>query len=109
MDFIDAKFYFVVMGFLAYVVVSKIIPNQKVHFRYAIFGGVIFTFGISLAKFLFQGYVFVAMSRYNVIYGSLTAIVLSTLWLYILAIVMLIASEFVAVMQTQKILHKGEG
>ena len=107
-DFFQAKVFFVLMAFLSYVVTTVVIPNNKVYLRYALVGGLLFAVGISVAKYIFRWYLLVALSRYNVIYGSLTAVVLSVLWIYYMAVVMLAASEVVAVLQVRRVFHRGK-
>lgn len=103
--FMAGKAFFFLVAFLAYVMTVIIIPNMKVYFRYAAVGGVIFAIGIGVAKFIFKWYMLFAIQRYNIIYGSLTAVVLLVVWIYYLAVVMLLTAEIVAVMQERMCFH----
>ena len=47
-----------------------------------------------------------AIQRYNIIYGSLTAVVLLVVWIYYLTVLMLLSAEFVATMQSKMLFHK---
>lgn len=105
-DLMSGRVFFVLIAFLAYVMTIVIIPNGKVYIRYATIGGIVFAAGIGIAKFIFRWYMLFAMSRYNVIYGSLTAAVLLVVWVYYLAVVMLLSAELVAAMQSQKLFHR---
>ncbi len=58
------------------------LPNTRVKFGAALFGGII---AGSLYQLLQGGYIFVqmALSRYNVIYGSFSALPLFLIWMYL--------------------------
>ena len=100
------KVYFLLVSFLAYMMMIVVVPNQKVYIRYAVVGGLIFSLGIGLARFLFKWYMVFAMQRYNVIYGSLTAVVLLIVWIYYLSLVLLVSAEIVAALQTADVFHR---
>lgn len=100
--------FFFLIAFLAYVVTVVIIPNHTVFLRYAVIGGLLFAGGIAVAKSLFRWYLEISISRYNVIYGSLTVVVTLVLWIYSLSVVMLLASEVVALLQTRRVFHWGK-
>lgn len=104
--FMTAKVFFILVAFLAYVMTVVIIPNRRVHIRYALLGGILFAVGLGVAKFLFRAYMLFALSRYNIIYGSLTAAVLLIVWIYYLAVVLLITAEFVAALEEQRPFHR---
>lgn len=106
--FMTGKAYFMLIAFLAYIVTIVVIPNRKVYIRYAAVGGVFFAAGIGLARLFFQWYMIFAFHRYNIIYGSLTAVVLMIVWIYYLAVVLLFSAEFVAVLQSQMSFHRGK-
>jgi membrane protein len=104
--FMTAKVFFILVAFLAYIMTVVIVPNRRVHIRYALLGGLVFAVGLGLAKFLFRAYMLFALSRYNIIYGSLTAAVLLVVWIYYLALVLLIAAEFVAGLEERRPFHR---
>lgn len=96
---VTSKFFFVGMMVVIFTLAVVTIPNHDVKFKYALIGGVFFAVGLGLAKFLFRFYVLHAFDRYNLIYGSLTVLVVSIIWLYYIANILLLASELVAVLQ----------
>jgi len=98
-EYIHGKYFSVIFAFLAFIVTVKIIPHKKVNFRYAFIGGIIYTLGIAVAKYIFQWYIGISFSRYNVVYGSLTAVILSVIWIYYLVLIFLISAEVVAQFQ----------
>lgn len=108
-EFMIGKAFFFVVAFFAYIMTVVIIPNHKVYFRYAAVGGIFFAVGLGVAKFIFRWYMFFAMQRYNIIYGSLTAVVLLIVWIYYLAVVALLSAELVSALQEKMPFHrKGE-
>lgn len=105
-DLMAEKTFFVLIAFLAYMMTVVVVPNQKVYIRYAMAGGFLFALGIGAAKFIFRWYMLFAMQRYNIIYGSLTAVVLLVVWIYYLSVVMLLSTELVAALQLAMPLHR---
>jgi len=104
-DFFNAKVFFILSTFIAYLLAVHIIPTRKVALRYSAFGALVFSFGLLGAKLFFRWYMYFALERYNFVYGSLSALVLSILWIYYLAVVTLFALEVTAVLQSQKMFH----
>lgn len=94
-------FYFI-FSFSAFVSVVMVIPNQRVRFLPALAGGTIFALGIFVAKQIFRWYMFRAFAQYNLIYGSLTALVLLLLWIYYVSNILLLSAEIAAYLQLRK-------
>lgn len=105
-EIMAGKWFFFLVAFLAYVMTVVVIPNPKVYVRYAAVGGLFFAVGIGVAKLLFRWYMLFAIDRYNIIYGSLTAVVLLVVWIYYLAVVLLFTAELVAEMQARRVFHR---
>ena len=105
-ELMSGKTFSFIVAFLAYLITVVIIPNRKVFLRYALFGGIFFAAGIAAAKFIFRWYMVFALQRYNIIYGSLTAVVLLVVWIYYLTVLMLLSAELVAAMQSKKLFHR---
>jgi membrane protein len=102
----SGRIYYMLVSFLAYLMVIVVVPNRKVFIRYAVVGGVFFAVGLIVAKFIFSTYVSYAINRYNLIYGSLTAAVIYVLWIYYLAALMLLSAEIVATIQERRVFHR---
>lgn len=105
-SFTTGKVFFILTAFLAYLMTIVIIPNKKIYIRYAAIGGVVFALGIGVAKFIFRWYMVFAFERYNVIYGSLAAVVLLIVWIYYLAVTMLFSAELVSMLQGEMVFHR---
>ncbi|MFH1873949.1 MAG: YihY/virulence factor BrkB family protein [Pseudomonadota bacterium] len=96
---LTTDFFMFVVAFLAFVVGCVVIPNQKVYIRYAAIGGLVFSIGIGVAKMFFRIYAEFAFAKYNLIYGSFTALILSIMWVYYLSNILLLSAEVVAHIQ----------
>ncbi len=105
-EVMTGKAYFMLVLFIGYMMVVVIIPNRKVYMRYAVVGGVIFAVGIAVAKYVFQWYLGFALTRYNVIYGSLTAVILTIVWIYYMSVVLLFSAQIVSEIQHRRLFQK---
>ncbi len=105
----SGRVYFFLVSFLAYLMMVVVVPNQKVFIRYAVVGGAFFSIGIGAAKWLFAAYLAFSMQRYNVVYGSLAAVVLFVVWIFYLSALMLFSAEIVAAMQARRLFHRRNG
>jgi membrane protein len=80
---------------LAFTAVYRITPNTSVSFRHAIAGGASCAFLFEMAKHFFAWYIG-RSSQYNVIYGSLEAIVILVVWVFYSSIILLFCAEVVS-------------
>lgn len=97
--YLTAKVFFIVFAILSYIVTVVIVPNKKVYVRYAVVGAILYAVGIAAAKYIFHWYLLATFDRYNLIYGSLTAMILTAIWIYYLVNILLISTEVVANLQ----------
>jgi membrane protein len=80
---------------LAFTAVYKIIPNTRTSLRHALAGGTSCAFLFEVAKHFFTWFV-ARSTQYNVIYGSLEAIVILVLWTFYSSIILLFCAEVVS-------------
>jgi membrane protein len=80
---------------LTFTAVYRIIPNTSITFRHAMAGGASCAFLFELAKHFFTWYIG-RSSQYNVIYGSLEAIVILVIWVFYSSIILLFCAEVVS-------------
>jgi membrane protein len=80
---------------LTFTAVYRIIPNTSITFRHAVAGGASCAFLFELAKHFFAWYIG-RSSQYNVIYGSLEAIVILVIWVFYSSIILLFCAEVVS-------------
>jgi membrane protein len=96
-------FFEVLVGYLfpylvlasAFTAIYKITPNTSVSLRHALAGGTSCAFLFELAKHFFAWYVG-RSSQYNVIYGSLEALVILVVWAFYSSIILLFCAEVVS-------------
>ena len=82
------------MFFLIY----KWVPNRKVYWKPALLGALLTSVVWNFARLLYQLYAQKAVS-YNAIYGSLSAVPLLLLWIYILWLIILTGASLTAALQ----------
>ncbi len=77
-----------VLAWALFTFIYVFLPNTRVRFGAALFGGII---AGSMYQLLQAGYIYIqmALSRYNVIYGSFSALPLFLIWMYLSWIVVL--------------------
>ena len=80
---------------LAFTAIYKIIPNTQTSFRHAFAGGTSCAFLFEVAKHFFTWYIG-RSQQYNVIYGSLEAIVILVVWAFYSSIILLFCAEVVS-------------
>ena len=70
------------LAWILFTFIYSFLPNTRVKFKSALFGGMI---AGTISQVLQMGYVLVqmALSRYNVIYGSFSALPLFLIWIYL--------------------------
>jgi len=102
-DFSRSAFFAFLVGYLfpylvlalAFTAIYRIIPNTSISFRHAMAGGASCAFLFELAKHFFAWYIG-RSSQYNVIYGSLEAIVILVVWVFYSSIILLFCAEVVS-------------
>ncbi|MBI4041433.1 MAG: YihY family inner membrane protein, partial [Deltaproteobacteria bacterium] len=87
-----------ILTWIAFFLLYIYMPNTKVHFRSAILGALIAGSLWELAKYGYTWYAKASVS-YNAIYGSLGALPLFLIWLYLGWVIVLIGAEISFAMQ----------
>jgi len=80
---------------LAFTAIYRIIPNTWIALRHALAGGASCAFLFEVAKHFFAWYI-AQSSQYNVIYGSLGAIIITVLWAFYSSSILLFCAEVVS-------------
>ena len=93
--------YFVTVLF--FTVVYRVIPTEKVSLRSALIGSAIFSALMEIAKQFFTWYV-ASYTRYNVIFGSLEAVVILVIWAFYVALILLFCAELISSYQRRDII-----
>jgi membrane protein len=89
----------------AFVFLYTFMPNAKVQLRAALVGGI---FGGTLWQLAQWGYVTfqVGVSRYNAIYGTMAALPILMVWIYVSWLIVLLGAEVAYAWQNQKIIRR---
>lgn len=85
---------FVVMA-IFFALVYKVVPTGKISWGNALTGGILFSFLMELSKHLLAWYVS-NYTNYDVIYGSLQAIVILVIWVFYVALILLFCAEIIS-------------
>ena len=81
---------------IAFLNLYRWVPNTKVMWREAIFGALVAVVGFDLVTSGFRWYLTSGLARYQVVYGSLGAVVALMLWLYLSSVVVLFGAHLSA-------------
>jgi membrane protein len=93
--------YFVTVLF--FTVVYKAIPTVKISLKSALAGSAIFSALMEIAKQFFTWYV-ASYTRYDIIFGSLEAVVILVIWTFYVALIFLFCAEFIASFQRSDVI-----
>jgi membrane protein len=85
--------YLVTVAF--FTVLYKVIPTVKISFKHALIGSAIFSALMEIAKQFFTWYV-ANYTHYDVIFGSLEAVVILMFWAFYVAIILLFCAELIS-------------
>lgn len=85
-------------SFLAFSLIYKFVPHTPIPFRLAFIAGLTSAVLFELAKFGFAVYIRSFSNAQNILYGSLAAIPIFLLWLYIISIIFLLGAQIISVL-----------
>ena len=83
--------------------VYKIIPSAKIRLSVTLLGAAVFALLLEIAKQFFNWYI-VNYTRYNVIFGSLEAVVILLIWVFYIALIFLFCAEIISSYERRNIL-----
>ena len=83
---------------LFFTVVYKVIPSEKISLISALIASAIFSALMEIAKQFFTWYI-ASYTRYNVIFGSLEAVVILVVWVFYVALILLFCAELISSFQ----------
>jgi len=86
-------------SFIAFSLIYKFVPHSKVRFQHAFVAGIVAAVLFEFAKFGFALYIRSFSNAQNVLYGSLAAIPIFLLWLYIISIIFLLGAQIISVLR----------
>ncbi|MBQ0718901.1 MAG: YihY family inner membrane protein [Gammaproteobacteria bacterium] len=86
------------MSWAGFTLLFVAMPNCRVVFRHALWGGLITTLFFQVAKGLFA--LFVVNSSYNTIYGAFAIVPMFLLWVYLCWVIVLGGAELIRALET---------
>jgi len=86
-----------------FTIVYKVIPTVKVSLGSALVGAAIFSALMEIAKHFFTWYIS-NYTRYNVIFGSLEAVVILVVWVFYVALILLFCAELISSYQRRNLI-----
>jgi hypothetical protein len=86
-----------------FTIVYKAIPTEKVSLGSALVGAAVFSALMEIAKHFFTWYLS-HYTRYNVIFGSLEAVVILIVWVFYIALIFLFCAELIASYQRRNLI-----
>ncbi|PCJ61232.1 MAG: hypothetical protein COA79_06535 [Planctomycetota bacterium] len=97
-----------VFSWFAFLMLYCYLPNTKVRFKYGAIGALIGSVLFELAKPLFTQYVseFAATSNITKVYGVLSFLPITLLWIYIIWLIVLFGAEFTYAIQNVKLYQR---
>ncbi len=90
---------------LAFFLAYRFVPGRRIDWRAALFGGVIAALLFAAAKPLFLGFL-QQMASYNLVYGSLSGIIVVVLWTWMVAMMGLFGGQIS--LHSQAVLIEGQ-
>lgn len=99
---IGGNYWFFFSAFLTFLMVMVLIPTHQIDFKNILLGGVVFATFIKIAQLLFRLYTHYSFSRYNLIYGSLTTLILGALWIFYFSNIFLLCVLWVGRLQRKQ-------
>lgn len=85
-------FFPLLTGFIFFYVIYKFIPYRKINNLYAAIGAIFASFMWEITKFIFDFYI-LNLAQYSKIYGPLAALIITFLWIYLSAFILVIGAE----------------
>lgn len=79
---IGFNLWFLFVAWIFFVSILMLLPKKRLSFSLVLKVGLGFAVMLELARILFKCYSAMAISRYNVLYGSLTSLILGILWIF---------------------------
>jgi membrane protein len=73
---------FMIFGFIVFWVMMTVLPTRRIQIKRLVMGAFSFTLILQLGKLLFKGITLYNLDRYNLIYGSLSSMILGALWVF---------------------------
>jgi membrane protein len=93
--------FFITVVFLS--IVYRVIPSTKIRLAVAVAGSAVFALLMEIAKQFFTWYM-ATYTRYNIIFGSLEAVVILVVWVFYVALIFLFCAELMSSYQRRHLI-----
>lgn len=88
---------------ISLLLLYRIFPNKNVRWGPAFLGALCSAILIVIAKFIFGLYIGIVITNYGLVYGYLAWFLALALWVYLLAVLILLGAELAAALQLKKV------
>lgn len=88
--------WFFILSMLTFSMVILLVPTNKIKRSNVFLGSVLFAVLLKAAQILFSIYTSYSLSRYNLVYGSLTALIMGVIWIFYFSNILLLCVLWVA-------------
>lgn len=73
---------FLLSGFFMFCLILFVLPTRRLRFTRVLSGGILFAITLQIGKVIFKAISFQSVSRYNLVYGSLSSTMLVMFWIF---------------------------
>lgn len=98
---ISTRIFAFFMIFMLFTSAYYLLPSKKIDMKYVLMAGGFTTVLWAIVRVLFSWYL-AYHSNINIVYGSLAAVIIATLWVYYTSLIFLFSAEFVSSMQKKE-------
>lgn len=79
---LSARGGFFLVSWLIFFAMMLIVPTRRLRMKRLVWGSLFFALSIQLGKYIFKTITLNSLDRYNIVYGSLSTLILGTLWIF---------------------------
>jgi membrane protein len=88
-----------ILSFLAFLGLNRYLPHTRVHWASAFWGAVLSATALKIATSVFTWYLSSGLNRYQLVYGSLGAVIALLIMIYITCVITLFGAHFTSAIQ----------
>lgn len=93
------------MATVTFLLLYRYVPSRRPRLRHTLVGAIVAAIGWLVATYGLLWYVASGLARYNLIYGSIAAVIIFLLWLYVSNFILLLGAELTAYLSRTKDPH----
>ncbi len=92
----------ILMATITFTLLYRYVPSRRPRLRHTLVGAIVAATGWLVATYGLLWYVASGLARYNLIYGSIAAVIIFLLWLYVSNFILLLGAELTAYLSRTK-------